>query len=134
MDMLKMTSTFRDNFLPPELELLKMIKHPYVLEGFDIIKANKKIFIFMEFAPNGDLARACQNALPPVADTRKWVRQSAMALAYMHDDLDICHRDIKLENILLNPVFDAKVSDFGFARVVSTPIATTMCGTTAYYS
>ena len=52
----------------------------------------------------------------------------------MHDSLDICHRDIKLENVLLNVVFDAKLSDFGFSRVVGAGLATTVCGTTPYYS
>lgn len=134
MDMTKMPPAFRDKFLPRELKMLTIIKHPYVLEVFDIIKANKKYFIFMEYAPNGDLSKACSTGVPAVANTKKWVQQSAMALAYMHDEVNICHRDIKLENILLNPVFDAKVSDFGFARIVVTPIATTVCGTTVYYS
>ena len=134
MDTEKMSPDFRDVFLPRELEMLIKIRHPYVLEVFDIFKNNKKIFIFMEFAPNGDLAGQCKEGPPPLASSRKWIRQSAEALTYMHDSLDICHRDIKLENILLNPAFDAKLSDFGFSRVVGSGLARTVCGTTCYYS
>lgn len=134
MDTLQMKEPFLSTFLPRELQMLAVIKHPYVLEVFDIFKSNKKIFIFMEFAPNGSLAEQCLNGPPPLHLSKKWVRQSAEALAYMHDKQDICHRDIKLENILLNPVFDAKVSDFGFTRFVGGSLARTACGTTAYYS
>lgn len=129
-----MPPTFRDLMLPRELEMLTKIRHQYVLEVFDIFKANKKIYIFMEFAPNGDLAGQCKDGPPPIPDTRKWIRQSAMALAYMHDELNICHRDIKLENVLLNPVFDAKLSDFGFSKYVGNSLSATVCGTTVYYS
>ena len=134
MDTEKMPAIFLKEFLPRELQMLTMIKHPYVLEVFDIIKSNKKIFIFMEFAPNGDLAGQCGKGPPPLDNSKKWIRQSAQALAYMHDKLDLCHRDIKLENILLNPVFDAKLSDFGFTRIVGGALARTVCGTTVYYS
>jgi serine kinase len=134
MDMDAMDARFREEFLPRELEMLKTIKHPYVLEVFDIIKANRKIYIFMEFASNGDLAHQCQDGAPPVARTKEWISQSAQALAYMHDSLNICHRDIKLENVLLNVLFDAKLSDFGFSRAIGNSLARTVCGTAAYYS
>lgn len=133
MDTEKMSATVRDVFVPRELEMLAKIRHRYVLEVFDIFKANKKIYVFMEFAPNGDLAGQCQRGPPSVANTKKWMCQTTMALAYMHDDLDICHRDIKLENVLLNPVFDAKLSDFGFTRFAGPNLARTICGTTVYY-
>ena len=42
------------------------------------------------------------------------------ALAYLHDEMDVCHRDVKLENLLLangTDLASVKLSDFGFATV-----------------
>lgn len=47
---------YRARFLPRELEALISIHHPNAIAIYDIIRAGGKVFIFMEFAPNGDLA------------------------------------------------------------------------------
>lgn len=125
----------RDKFLPRELESLKKIRHPHVLEIFDIFKSNKKIYIFMEFSPNGDLSDVVQkNGAIAIPQAKKWFRQTADALAFMHDKMNIVHRDIKLENVLLSVTFDAKLADFGFTRPQTGSLCETICGTTPYYS
>lgn len=47
---------YRARFLPRELEALISIHHPNAIALYDIMRAGGKVFIFMEFAPNGDLA------------------------------------------------------------------------------
>ncbi|KAI2804391.1 protein serine threonine kinase [Blomia tropicalis] len=56
MDLSAMSGSFIDKFLPRELSALIMSKHINLINVYEIFRASSKIFIFMEFASNGDIA------------------------------------------------------------------------------
>lgn len=69
----------------------------------------------MEYAPKGDLFDLlCNFNQMPIFLARSYARQMAEAIAYIHEE-GIAHRDIKLENFLLDANFSIKLADFGAA-------------------
>lgn len=133
MDTTKMPPKIRDVFLPREIDMLTKVRHPSVLEVYDIFKLASKIYIFMEFAPNGSIATKCKAGPLPEAQAKKWFRQVVEGVCHIHNHLKICHRDIKTENVLLDANNNAKLCDYGFAREVSDGVSRTLCGTPPYY-
>ncbi|XP_054167582.1 testis-specific serine/threonine-protein kinase 4-like [Oppia nitens] len=139
-DMEKVNKVYADKFLTREMATMIKANHDNIIKVFDIIKANKKIFIFMEFAGNGDLMQYMKK-YGKIGQTKAcyWFNQVANGLTYLHEELYIAHRDIKLDNILLNSEMSAKISDFGFARKAYDPTtgevmkAETICGTRMYF-
>ena len=141
VQMAKLGPIFREKYLPQELAALIYTKHDNVVRTIDIIRADEKLFVFMEFCPNGDirgyLARcgAIGEKLP-----QYWFGQIVAALAYLHRHLRMAHRDMKLENVLLDSRYDTKLADFGFAKEIwdssrhCVIMSKTICGTLAYFS
>lgn len=71
----------------------------------------------MRYMEHGDLLEyILQRGAVQEDQARIWTRQLALAVQYMHE-LEIAHRDIKCENVLLTANQNAKLSDFGFARM-----------------
>ncbi|XP_017493700.1 PREDICTED: testis-specific serine/threonine-protein kinase 3-like, partial [Rhagoletis zephyria] len=135
----KLDAGYKDKFWPRELEALISIRHEHVISIFDIIKADGKLFIFMEYANGGDLADYLKkNGAMPETIACYWFTQATQALAYMHDKVGMAHRDIKIDNLLLHN-HKVKVTDFGFARQVVNKkgeviLSGTFCGTLPYQS
>ena len=69
-----------------------------------------------------------------------WFTQISDALKFTHEELHMAHRDIKIDNMLLNDQNIAKLTDFGFAKDVwdekenKVKLSETFCGTEPYYS
>ena len=142
MDMTKMSNHLVEKFLPRELAALMEVKHEHAVRVYDIFKMSKKVFIFMEFAGGGDLAGYVKKNKSIKEDLGcYWFNQTSQAVDYLHMDRRMAHRDIKLDNILLNEERQVKLSDFGFANFVLDEnanvyeaMSTTFCGTLPYYS
>ena len=135
----KMSENSRKKFLPREIQAQIDCKHENLIEVFDIFRASKKLYIFMEFAANGDItgfARKHNGITEKLAC--QWFLQVSNGLAYLHIQMATAHRDIKTDNMLLDAKYIAKLSDFGFAKECTDKatnkvvMSTTFCGTLPY--
>ncbi|KAK9052276.1 hypothetical protein SSX86_028905 [Deinandra increscens subsp. villosa] len=122
-----------------EVEVISRIHHRYLvsLVGY-CISENKRLLVY-EYVPNNTLYFHL-HVSEVVLDwpTRvKVASGAARGIAYLHEDCHprIIHRDIKSSNILLDKNFEARVSDFGLARLAAdmhTHVTTRVMGTFGY--
>ena len=72
----------------------------------------------MEYAAGGELYDyLSKHKILHESEARRIFRQISIAVYYCHKH-KICHRDLKLENILLDSQGNAKIADFGLARLI----------------
>ena len=110
-----------------EINILKKIKHKYIINAFYALVGYDSTIIMMEYASNGDLFNKINEGLDSI-QIKKILVQLCIALEYLHKK-DIIHRDIKPENILVGGDGNIRVADFGFACYNS---GKTICGTIDY--
>lgn len=133
-----------DRKLGNELEIMKGLNHPHVVQYVDYQDVENHLYIIMEYVSCGDLAQWLGNSRLGAQRTldetlgQTVAFQVLNALTYLHLKM-ITHRDIKPDNILIandNPQnFIVKLSDFGLSKVVKKDDDTflkTFCGTLLY--
>eukprot|EP00899_Mesostigma_viride_P010527 jgi/Mesvir1/19476/Mv10497-RA.1 len=120
-----------------EIEVLKRLYHENIAQLYEVIRTPRLIFMVMEYVSGGDLFDyvACTrgNGLPE-DEARDLLRGVLAAVDYCHANF-VLHRDLKLENVLLDQLGSVKLVDFGLSTFLQ-PAArmNTFCGTPAYAS
>ena len=112
------------------------LQSPYIVNVYDWGQETSTSFIVMEFVRGSDLKSAIQQR--GAINQRKVAEigsQVCQALSVAHG-LDIIHRDIKPQNIMVQPDGNVKVMDFGIARAKNSVMAKTdaVLGTAHYIS
>jgi serine/threonine protein kinase len=113
-----------------ELAVLSKLKdngpQARLVNALDIYETPDHVYLIMEHVVNGELfERIEENVGLPLDYCHVYFMQLVSAVTQLHS-LDICHLDIKPENLLLDHKGNLKLCDFGFA--ISSPVNGTYDG------
>uniref|UniRef100_A0A8C1XSW0 CaM kinase-like vesicle-associated protein n=1 Tax=Cyprinus carpio TaxID=7962 RepID=A0A8C1XSW0_CYPCA len=117
-----------------EILILKMVKHPNILQLVDVYETRKEYYLFLELATGREVFDwILDQGYYSERDTSNVIRQVMEAVAYLHS-LKIVHRNLKLENLVYyNRLKHSKIviSDFHLAKLENGLIKEP-CGTPEY--
>lgn len=119
-----------------EAQAAANLSSPYIVNIYDWGQDSGTYFIVMEFVHGIELKRAIrERGALSERKVAELASQVCQALSVAHQ-FDIIHRDIKPQNIMVQPDGNAKVMDFGIARSGNSSLTTTnsVLGTAHYVS
>ncbi|KAB5556931.1 hypothetical protein DKX38_007840 [Salix brachista] len=96
----------------------RSLRHPNIVRFKEVILTPTHLAIVMEYAAGGELfERICKNGRFSENEARFFFQQLISGVCYCHA-MQVCHRDLKLENTLLDdsPAPRLKICDFGYSK------------------
>ncbi len=100
-----------------ELEALKRLMHPNIIKLYEIIDdpVMPNLYLVMDIITGGTIEDRIKETTDGLSEELlwKWTRQISSAVYYCHNVANICHRDLKAENVMLSKTDDAILVDFG---------------------
>ena len=102
--------------LQREIDVLKILKHPNIVEYYKNAVINNYLVILMEFVPGGSVHSLIEKkGVLTEKQASRYTKHTLQGLTYLHSN-NIIHRDIKCANMLIGEGDIVKLCDFGTAR------------------
>ncbi|KAL1204331.1 CBL-interacting serine/threonine-protein kinase 17 [Cardamine amara subsp. amara] len=100
-----------------EIRTLKVLNHPNIVRLHEVLASKTKIYMVLECVTGGDLFdRIVSKGKLPETEGRKLFQQLIDGISYCHNK-GVFHRDLKLENLLLDAKGHIKITDFGLSAL-----------------
>ena len=117
-----------------ERNVLSLSHHPFIVKLNYAFQTSTKLFLILEYCPNGDLAKHLmleKRFSEPRA--KFYICEVLLALENLHQR-DIIFRDLKPDNVVLDKDGHCKLTDFGLSKegVNENQFAQSFCGSIAY--
>lgn len=131
----KFSEKNQEKTIQNEIKILSKIDYPNIVKLYHTIDTPKNIYIILEYVSGGSLNTLLKrktNRRLEELEAIKIFEKLLLTLDHLHSK-NITHRDIKLENTLIDQNGNVKVIDFGFATCFSNDKKTKLfCGTPNY--
>ncbi|PWO01232.1 Pkinase-domain-containing protein [Tilletiopsis washingtonensis] len=118
-----------------EIQVLKDVRHPNIVRLYEVIESDRYIGIVLEYASGGELFdHILAHKYLKERDACRLFAQLISGVSYLHQK-KIVHRDLKLENLLLDRNRNVIITDFGFANNFEDKrddLMATSCGSPCY--
>lgn len=111
-----------------EVILARILDHPAIVDVHEVADSASQYFQVMRYSEHGDLLKMLRQG--SVVKPLSVIDQILSAVEYLHS-YGICHRDIKLENILMTE-YGPKLSDLGIATMTFDGMMHNNCGSYEY--
>ncbi|CAN6272993.1 unnamed protein product [Urochloa humidicola] len=125
-----------------EVEAIGRVRHKNLVRLLGYCAEGNQRMLVYEYVDNGNLEQWLHGDVGPVSpltweDRMKIILGTAKGLMYLHEGLEpkVVHRDVKSSNILLDKHWNAKLSDFGLAKLLGSErsyVTTRVMGTFGY--
>ena len=120
-----------------EFQVLKETTHQFLVKLEYFYQTQERLYFVMPFIGGGQLSSVLKKQPNQRFDERQikfYMIQLVHGLQYLHNN-NIMHRDLKLENLLLDEQGYLKIADFGMAKVLrNNQTSYEMAGTPAYFA
>ncbi len=131
----KLVDPNRRKSVKREIKLMEKMKHQSIVKLYEVIDTEKYVILVMEYVGGGSLhgyLKSKSNRRLDEKEGRRIFLQVLEAIRYCHSRC-ITHRDIKLENLLLDDNLNIKIIDFGFSTCIPNEKKIKIfCGTPSY--
>ncbi|KAJ5760120.1 hypothetical protein N7520_007276 [Penicillium odoratum] len=128
------SSSKEDTNLAREIHHHRQFLHPHIARLYEVVVTESLVWLVLEYCQGDELYNYLLRHGPlPVDKVKRIFAQLVGAVAYVHSKSCV-HRDLKLENILLDKQENVKLCDFGFTREYEgkSSYLQTFCGTICY--
>jgi polo-like kinase 1 len=120
--------------LESEIAIHSSLDHANVVRMYRTFRGDEYVFMVLELCERGALdALLKRNGKLKEHYVTKFIRQTVGGLMYLHNQMGVVHRDLKLGNLFLDARLNVKIGDFGLSAVIRDgEKKITMCGTPNY--
>lgn len=100
-----------------EKGLIKDIEHPFILHLQDSYHDHARVYLLTEFCPGGNLTqRIKKDGKFDLSTAKIYAAELVLAIQYIHESLNMIHRDINPENILFASDYHFRITEFGISK------------------